>query len=95
MPDADPVLRDLSDELARALLDAIRNGVDAVDQKTGEIRKVAASASHLNVARQLLKDNGISRKPVEGQTLAELADELRIHPMPPMSNEDLKDEAVA
>jgi len=39
-------------------------------------KRLGITASELNVARQLLKDNGIDAVPVEGSPLKSLLDEL-------------------
>jgi hypothetical protein len=55
-------LKELHEKLCEVLLDKI---------KSPEV-----TASELNVARQLLKDNGIDAIPVEGSPLKSLLDEL-------------------
>ena len=60
----------LHTELAQTLLDIVRSG--------------EAKSSHLNVARQFLKDNGIEGLPIDNSPIKELVDEL------PFENEDRK-----
>jgi hypothetical protein len=55
-------LQDLHEKLCEVLLEKINNP--------------DVTASELNVARQLLKDNGIDCVPVEGSPLQSLIDEL-------------------
>ena len=55
-------LQDLHEKLCEVLLEKINNP--------------DVTASELNVARQLLKDNGIDAIPVEGSPLKSLLDEL-------------------
>ncbi len=55
-------LDELHTELAQTLLDIVRSG--------------EAKSSHLNVARQFLKDNGIEGLPIDNSPLKELVDEL-------------------
>lgn len=55
-------LKDLHEKLCEVLLEKINNP--------------DVTASELNVARQLLKDNGIDCVPVEGSPLQSLIDEL-------------------
>ncbi len=55
-------LDELHTELAQTLLDIVRSG--------------EAKSSHLNVARQFLKDNGIEGLPVDNSPFKELVDEL-------------------
>lgn len=42
------------------LLNMLKEGREIVDQKTGEIRQVQATAADLNVIRQRLKDCGVT-----------------------------------
>ena len=55
-------LDELHTELAQTLLDIVRSG--------------EAKSSHLNVARQFLKDNGIEGLPLDNSPFKELVDEL-------------------
>jgi hypothetical protein len=55
-------LKELHEKLCEVLLEKINNP--------------EVTASELNVARQLLKDNGIDAVPVEGSPLKSLLDEL-------------------
>ena len=54
------------------------------DDLTGRVRSGEATSSDLNVARQMLKDNGITATPVEASPLGNLANAL---PFP--SSEDV------
>jgi hypothetical protein len=62
MADTRDILADILDESARLLLNRI---------KAGE-----ATAADLNVARQLLKDNGINAIPTKDNGLGQLARQL-------------------
>ena len=55
-------LKQLHEELVKGILE--------------KIKSPDVTASELNVARQLLKDNGIDAVPVEGSPLQSLIDEL-------------------
>ena len=55
-------LKQLHEELVKVILE--------------KIKSPDVTASELNVARQLLKDNGIDAVPVEGSPLQSLIDEL-------------------
>ena len=55
-------LDELHTELAQTHLDIVRSG--------------EAKSSHLNVARQFLKDNGIEGLPIDNSPFKELVDEL-------------------
>ena len=57
-----------------------------VDDLAGRIRSGEATSTDLNVARQLLKDNGITAAPVEASPLEGLANAL---PFP--AADELKD----
>ena len=69
-------LDELHVELAQTLLDIVKSG--------------EAKSSHLNVARQFLKDNGIEGLPVDNSPLQELVDEL-----PFTENEDRKAQGLS
>lgn len=62
MSDLRDLLEQLQSETVKALLDRVRSG--------------EATASDLNVARQLLKDNGVDTIPKKGDPLAQLQDAL-------------------
>ena len=55
-------LKELHEELVKVMLD--------------KVKSPDVTASELNVARQLLKDNGIDAIPVEGSSLQSLLEEL-------------------
>ena len=61
-------LDELHTELAQTLLDIVRSG--------------EAKSSHLNVARQFLKDNGIDAIPVDNSPLKKLMEELPFNEKP-------------
>jgi len=67
----------LHTELAQTLLDIVRSG--------------EAKSSHLNVARQFLKDNGIEGLPIDNSPLKELVDELPFT----TDNEDTKAQGLS
>ena len=69
-------LDELHTELAQTLLDIVKSG--------------EAKSSHLNVARQFLKDNGIEGLPIDNSPLKELVDEL-----PFTDNEDRKAQGLS
>lgn len=75
MGDLAKILEDLHVEVAQGLLDRIRSG--------------EATASDFNVARQLLKDNGIDSAPKKGNPLDNLAQSL------PFTDNDDDDEVAS
>lgn len=67
----DELMQALHDATAAELLDVIRNGVT---DEAG--KRHPAPATYLNVARQLLKDNGYRADPKTNKNLAPLAQEV-------------------
>lgn len=57
--------------------------------KDGEVIKVDATAAYLNVARQRLKDLGITKLATPDSDIAKLMKEMTAHPieLPPLSTE--------
>ena len=66
----DQIMADLHEELATQLLEQVKAG--------------GATASILNVARQMLKDNGIDGVPTQGNPLDNL-----IHALPDFDDDEL------
>lgn len=78
----------LDEELDKALLAGVRDGVEILNSRTGEVVKVSAPASFLQVARGRLNDLGLPKMGGKGSTVLELAASL-----PDL--DDTPDEAVA
>ena len=68
-------LSKLHDMLAEELTDRLKHGEEEVT-KEGEIVRVKAKASTLNVIRQFLKDNNIDAIPADNSAFGKLLTEL-------------------
>lgn len=78
--DNNETLEQLDDELDKALLSAIKNGVDTIvgTGKNAHVECLPASAAILNVARQRLRDLNFSKIRTPGTAADELANEMGI-----------------
>lgn len=78
MPAKASTLNAMHEKLANELLDRIENGEEetVVDGETVKTVKKRASPALLNVARQMLKDNGIEAKRTPANPIGRLADAL-------------------
>lgn len=92
MPDCTQTQQALSDELDKALLTAIKDGVTIVTDSG--VAQVTAGAAYMNVARQRLKDLGVTKQAQAGDVLTQLRDEIKkgggtleAVPLPPLSDE--------
>jgi len=87
MSDTTKTQEDISDALDAALLRGIKDGV-AVQTEEGMVI-APAPAAFLNVARQRLKDLGISKLAAPGSDLAALAKEcgFKTLELPPLDDE--------
>lgn len=87
MSDVTPDQKALDAELDKALLKGVREGV-AFITKDGEVVKVEAPAAFLNVARQRLKDLGLSKIATPDSDLAQLMKECKFTPsIAPLNDE--------
>ena len=87
------IKEELSDELDKALLKGIQEGVE-VPTEDGVVT-IAAPAAFLNVARQRLKDLGISKVVTPGSDLARLAAEIGKARGQPVNLRELNEEPDA
>lgn len=94
MPEVTKTQEQLSKELDKKLLARITKGYKVVDKATGKLKTIAATAADLNVARQRLKDLGLTQLVNAGDSAATLAKEIgferdhKILDMPPLSDKD-------
>jgi len=67
---------DLSNTFDNLILDILKNGREIVT-KGGDIIKVQATAADLNVARQRLKDCGISAEATDNNPIGNIIEEMQ------------------
>jgi|19_taG_2_1085344.scaffolds.fasta_scaffold04382_6 hypothetical protein len=70
----------ISNSLDTLLLDILKNGREVVT-KSGEVIRVQATAADLNVARQRLKDCGISVEATDTNPIGNIIEEMQLRGM--------------
>ena len=76
MSASDTLLKELHAELARQLLDVVRNGVPVFDKEGDEVGTRKATAAELTVAVTFLKNNDITADLNDSDATKELRDAL-------------------
>ena len=76
MSASDTLLKELHAELARQLLDVVRNGVPVFDKEGDEVGTRKATAAELAVAVTFLKNNDITADLNDSDATKELRDAL-------------------
>ena len=76
MSASDTLLKELHAELARQLLDVVRNGVPVFDKEGEEVGTRKATAAELTVAVTFLKNNDITADLNDSDATKELRDAL-------------------
>ena len=76
MAASDTLLKELHAELARQLLDVVKNGVPVFDKEGDEVGTRKATAAELTVAVTFLKNNDITADLNDSDATKELRDAL-------------------